>query len=311
MAAQYKITDLTELVTLSDDDLFEVVDFANNTSKKIAWGTFGINAATWDATTATVSAGAAGWDSTKTTVDNNRETWDKATILVDDGSDSEFLAADGNYYSVSFSPSGADTQVQFNNAGSFGASAGFTYSNGAVLTAQDAAHKPLIINLADSHSVNAMEINSFGGSNGNLWRWLNTGVLRAGTNGDFSQPVLQFGNSNSGFYLDANRIFTKAGGAFSGGFSSVGFTGNSALMDTIVSLDDITLPRFIAYKQTLAGLKAGLGGNSDGDVALVTNNIARIKAYVGGGVNIPNLPTSATGLATGDLWNDSGTLKIA
>jgi hypothetical protein len=28
-------------------------------------------------------------------------------------------------------------------------------------------------------------------------------------------------------------------------------------------------------------------------------------------VNISNLPTSATGLASGDLWNDGGTLKIA
>ena len=28
-------------------------------------------------------------------------------------------------------------------------------------------------------------------------------------------------------------------------------------------------------------------------------------------VSMPNLPTSATGLATGDLWNDGGTLKIA
>ena len=30
-----------------------------------------------------------------------------------------------------------------------------------------------------------------------------------------------------------------------------------------------------------------------------------------GRVNLPNLPTSATGLTTGDLWNDGGTLKIA
>ena len=28
-------------------------------------------------------------------------------------------------------------------------------------------------------------------------------------------------------------------------------------------------------------------------------------------VSMPNLPTSATGLVTGDLWNDGGTLKIA
>jgi len=28
-------------------------------------------------------------------------------------------------------------------------------------------------------------------------------------------------------------------------------------------------------------------------------------------VNMPNLPTSATGLSSGDIWNDGGTLKIA
>lgn len=27
-------------------------------------------------------------------------------------------------------------------------------------------------------------------------------------------------------------------------------------------------------------------------------------------INISNLPTSATGLRTGDLWNDAGTVKI-
>jgi hypothetical protein len=29
-----------------------------------------------------------------------------------------------------------------------------------------------------------------------------------------------------------------------------------------------------------------------------------------GRINMPSLPTSSAGLATGDLWNDSGTLKI-
>jgi hypothetical protein len=28
-------------------------------------------------------------------------------------------------------------------------------------------------------------------------------------------------------------------------------------------------------------------------------------------VNISSLPTSSAGLATGDIWNDSGTLKVA
>ena len=30
----------------------------------------------------------------------------------------------------------------------------------------------------------------------------------------------------------------------------------------------------------------------------------------GGSVNMPNLPTSASGLSSGDLWNDGGTVKI-
>jgi len=34
-------------------------------------------------------------------------------------------------------------------------------------------------------------------------------------------------------------------------------------------------------------------------------------ATLGGQINLPNLPTSATGLTAGDLWNDGGTLKIA
>ena len=295
--AEFKITDLTELVALSDDDLFEVVDFANNTSKKVAWSTFGINASTWNATSTTVS--------------DNSSTWDKASVLSNVGSASNFLAEDGEYYSVVTSPSGSDTEVQINNGGTFGSSPGFTYSNGAVLEAQDAAHKPLIVNSHASQSVNVFEINGPSGTNGSFWRFLNTGVMRAGTNGDFSQPVYQFGNSNNGLYLDSNRIFIKAGGAFAGGFSSIGYQGNSALMDTIVSLDNLTSPRFIGYRLSADGLKAGLGGNSAGDASIITNNIARITAYVGGGINIPGLPTSAAGLATGDLWNDSGTLKIA
>lgn len=44
------------------------------------------------------------------------------------------------------------------------------------------------------------------------------------------------------------------------------------------------------------------GNNGATDVAQFASN---------GEVNFPNLPTSAAGLPTGGLWNDSGTLKIA
>jgi hypothetical protein len=34
----------------------------------------------------------------------------------------------------------------------------------------------------------------------------------------------------------------------------------------------------------------------------------RIKSS--GVINISNIPTSSSGLSSGDIWNDSGTLKI-
>jgi hypothetical protein len=36
-----------------------------------------------------------------------------------------------------------------------------------------------------------------------------------------------------------------------------------------------------------------------------------VKLNTTGQVNMTNLPTSSSGLSTGDLWNDSGTIKIA
>ena len=58
----------------------------------------------------------------------------------------------------------------------------------------------------------------------------------------------------------------------------------------------------------------GLTGNDDftlktsADGAGWIDNL--VLRAVGGPVNLPNLPTSAAGLVAGDLWNDSGTLKV-
>ena len=35
-----------------------------------------------------------------------------------------------------------------------------------------------------------------------------------------------------------------------------------------------------------------------------------IETIINGGLNLPDLPTSSSGLSSGDVWNDSGTLKI-
>ena len=64
---------------------------------------------------------------------------------------------------------------------------------------------------------------------------------------------------------------------------------------------------------TLAG---GTGSVAGGAVKLATSAttgtptvIVTVKAS--GVVNIANLPTSASGLATGDLWNNAGVLSVA
>jgi hypothetical protein len=39
-------------------------------------------------------------------------------------------------------------------------------------------------------------------------------------------------------------------------------------------------------------------------------NTSITKTILRGTINAANLPTSATGLSAGDIWNDGGTLKI-
>jgi len=62
---------------------------------------------------------------------------------------------------------------------------------------------------------------------------------------------------------------------------------------------------------------AKLVNNTPNSLALGWNSttpkhlLSSTGATLGGQINLPNLPTSATGLTTGDLWNDGGTLKIA
>lgn len=45
-----------------------------------------------------------------------------------------------------------------------------------------------------------------------------------------------------------------------------------------------------------------------GPITCAGDNVANSKAK--SGLNIQNIPTSSTGLKSGDVWSDSGTLKI-
>ena len=58
--------------------------------------------------------------------------------------------------------------------------------------------------------------------------------------------------------------------------------------------------------QIVIGYSAvGLGSNTT-----VIGNTNTIKTRLRGTLNLPDLPTSSSGLVSGDVWNDGGTLKI-
>ena len=49
---------------------------------------------------------------------------------------------------------------------------------------------------------------------------------------------------------------------------------------------------------------------SAGNLRLINNSTLGLAVRTTGGINMPNLPTSSSGLAAGDIWNDAGTIKI-
>lgn len=62
-------------------------------------------------------------------------------------------------------------------------------------------------------------------------------------------------------------------------------------------------------------ISGGTGSVSGGAVTIATSvtttPAVRMTIKASGVINLPSLPTSASGLSSGDLWNDSGTVKIA
>jgi hypothetical protein len=64
-------------------------------------------------------------------------------------------------------------------------------------------------------------------------------------------------------------------------------------------------------QSTSAGTKLSIFSNGQCDFKDYADTLTILKLHDGGKVSMPNLPTSSAGLSAGDLWNDSGTIKIA
>tara|TARA_Y100000389_G_scaffold57052_1_gene52962 strand:+ start:155 stop:592 length:438 start_codon:yes stop_codon:yes gene_type:complete len=76
------------------------------------------------------------------------------------------------------------------------------------------------------------------------------------------------------------------------------------ILDITNSYNNKNLSEFIFNNK----IKANNGLNITGDTIIGEDNTDTL--IINNKLNIKNLPTSATGLTSGDIWNDSGTLKI-
>jgi hypothetical protein len=125
-----------------------------------------------------------------------------------------------------------------------------------------------------------------------------------------------------GFYTGATTLtkrvdISSTGLAVTGELRSTGTasSGDAAASGILYFGDNACgLSRGAAGSVTTAGNFLNLGGY-DGIVfsasnAVVGSQTERMRIKADGKINISGIPTSASGLASGDIWSDGGTLKI-
>lgn len=135
-----------------------------------------------------------------------------------------------------------------------------------------------------------------------------------------TNPGLTTGSDNGSYYI---AISTAAAATARTNANSIGF-GREASGTIRWGIDNATTPTDQTIKAhnvttgtgaalTLAGGKGSVAGGAVVLATSATNGaaVARVTIKASGVVNIAGLPTSSAGLSTGDLWNDTGTLKVA
>jgi hypothetical protein len=134
----------------------------------------------------------------------------------------------------------------------------------------------------------------------NLFNVLNNGFVGIGTNtpvsllhigtgasttlGDFNTPVITFNSVNNGIYLDSNKLFFKAAGAFNFGVDSTGVLGTQFRING--GSNNLLTPVFVPYRLNAAGLASGFGGNSAGDISLITSSTNVLTLYANTNIGI-------------------------
>jgi hypothetical protein len=130
----------------------------------------------------------------------------------------------------------------------------------------------------------------------NVFNVLNSGFVGIGSNtpvsllhigtgsgttlGSDTTPVITFNSVNNGIYLDSNRLFFKAGGAFSFGGDATGLLGSQFRIN-VANTNNLTTPIFVPSR-LLSGTTSGLGGTNAGDICLITSGTTRLRINYNG-----------------------------
>jgi len=149
-----------------------------------------------------------------------------------------------------------------------------------------------IIELAAAHAVNAFEINTLGGSGGDLFKFDKNGLASFKENIDFTvnrvaANTFYISNQNAGADAHA-RMALWVGNT--GGDAYTWYSNN--INDWSVGMDNSDSDSFVIGKASTIG----------------SNIYLKIKTT--GVINMVAMPTSSAGLSSGDLWNNSGVVTI-
>jgi hypothetical protein len=180
---------------------------------------------------------------------------------------------------------GGSVGIQFNNSTNTSA-LGNVFDDGNFYIGTTATNSGYKLDVEGTARITGAS--SFGGNmtlslNQNATTLLNVSNTTSGTS---SISVLRATSSNGNFELGK---FSSTSGTYKILTSNVGYLFNSTSGD-IAILNDFSS----------GTIKFAAGGSSTAHMTIKSN----------GRINMSSLPTSATGLSAGDIWNDGGTLKI-
>ena len=206
----------------------------------------------------------------------------------------------GNSNDLTFDNSGSSSNFKI-NAGENGYSL-FNRSGGLKVRPSLAGNQPLVISNT-SDNFNTFTIKANGGGDWSAYNGVKIGELTLNDYAKFTISALDFFNSgvlthSIGFENNGSDVYFQGNGITQNNHFSVG--GKTRVLTESISLQGETL---IKGAGTSTGVTLSLYNND-------STPVKNIDFLDNGRVKFLNLPTSSTGLSSGDVYNDGGTLKI-